>query len=62
LRASSPERSQRQRKELPKFDAVFEELTEDEELTKKEGRAAWNVANRNEVEIACRRLPEGRTT
>jgi hypothetical protein len=48
LEAGSPERSQRQRKEQPKLDAEFEEITEGEALTKKESRAAWDVAGQTE--------------
>jgi hypothetical protein len=43
--------------ELPKFDAEFEEITEGEELTKKERRAAWDAARQTE-RSAARRVQE----
>ncbi len=43
--------------ELPKLDAEFEEITEGEELTKKESRAAWYAARQTE-RSAARRVQE----
>lgn len=40
--------------ELPKLDAEFEEITEGEELTKKESRAAWDAARQTERSAGCR--------
>jgi type I restriction enzyme R subunit len=45
--------------ELPKIDAEFEEITEGEELTKKESRAAWDAARQTE-RSAARRVQESR--
>ncbi len=45
--------------ELPKLDAEFEEITEGEELTKKERRAAWDAARQTE-RSAARRVQEPR--
>ena len=44
---------------LPKLDAEFEEITEGEELTKKESRAAWDAARQTE-RSAARRVHEPR--
>jgi len=40
--------------ELPKLDAEFEEITEGEELTKKESRAAWDAARQTKQSAAHR--------
>ena len=40
---------------LPKLDAEFEEITEGEEPTKKDSRAAWDAARQTE-RSAARRL------
>ncbi len=40
--------------ELPKLDAEFEEITEGEELTKKESRATWDAARQTERSAARR--------
>ena len=45
--------------ELPKLDAEFDEITEGEELTKKESRAAWDAARQTE-RSAARRVQESR--
>jgi len=45
--------------ELPKLDAKFEEITEGEELTKKESRAAWDAGRQTE-QCAARRVQESR--
>lgn len=40
--------------ELPTLDAEFDEITEGEELTKKESRAAWDAAIQTERSAARR--------